>query len=71
MQAPTPPRRYLTEEAANVLRYKAQSVRRQLCIKGNFHGITPIKLPGGRLLWDADKIDALARGEYSASPSEA
>ena len=60
---PEAPRAYLTEEAANILRYKAASLRRILCTNGDFKGIKPVKLPGGRLLWPADRIDALARGE--------
>jgi hypothetical protein len=60
---PGAPRSYLTEEAATVLRYQPQTLRRDLCLKGHFKGIVPTKLPGGRLLWPADKIDALARGE--------
>jgi len=57
------PRRYTTTEAAAVVRYQPQTLRRDLCLKGHFHGIRPAKLPGGRLLWDADAVDALARGE--------
>ncbi|NMG15507.1 hypothetical protein [Aromatoleum bremense] len=57
------PRRYTTSEAAAVVRYQPQTLRRELCLKGHFHGIRPAKLPGGRLLWDAAKVDALASGE--------
>jgi len=64
---PATPRTYLTEEAARVVRYKAQSLRRELCLTGSFKGIVPVKLPGGRLLWPADQIDALARGESDAA----
>lgn len=65
MKTATAPRRYLTEEAATILRYRPQSLRRELCIKGHFHGLVPTKLPGGRLLWDAEAVDAMARGESS------
>ncbi|WP_306478657.1 hypothetical protein [Methyloversatilis sp.] len=59
------PRRYSTAEAAAKLRYQQQTLRREYCIKGNFWGVTPIKLPGGRLLWPADEIDALSSGDRS------
>jgi len=50
MQANTP-RRYTTAEAADVARYKPQTLRRDLCLLGHFKGIRPFKLAGGRLLW--------------------
>lgn len=59
------PRAYLTEEAAHVTRYRPQTLRKELCIAGHFKGIQPIKLPGGRLLWPADEIDALVRGDHA------
>lgn len=57
------PRYYSTSEAAQVIRLKSDSLRHGLCVKGHFYGIKPVKLPGGRLLWPADLIDALASGE--------
>lgn len=59
------PRFYTTREAASVVRFQPQSMHRALCTAGHFKGIVPTKLPGvsGRLLWPADQIDALARGE--------
>lgn len=57
--------RYTTAEAAAQLRYQPQTLRREYCLKGHFWGIKPIKLPGGRLLWPADEIDALSCGERS------
>ncbi len=58
------PRSYSTDEAAAIVQLKPQTLRHELCVKGAFRGIRPVKLPGGnRLLWPADKIDALARGE--------
>lgn len=58
------PRSYSTEEAAAIVHLKPQTLRHELCVKGAFRGIRPVKLPGGkRLLWPAEEIDALARGE--------
>lgn len=65
MHSPQQPRKYRTEEAAEILRYRAQSLRRELCIRGHFHGLVPTKLPGGRLLWDANDVDALASGRLA------
>ena len=60
--APTP-RTYTTEDAARILRVKPQSLRRALCVRGEYYGVTPHKMPNGRLRWDAASIDALVRGE--------
>jgi len=57
------PRKYSTVEAAFVTRHKPQTLRHELCVKGSFKGIRPVKLPGGRLLWPADEIDRLVSGE--------
>lgn len=62
---PPAPRRYSTNEVAAVLRFRPQTFRRELCLKGHFKGVIPVKLPGGRLLWDADAIDRLVRGEVA------
>lgn len=56
-------RTYTTKDAARILRVKPQTLRRALCVRGEYYGITPRKMPNGRLLWDADSIDALVRGE--------
>jgi len=64
MQTNTP-RRYTTTEAAAVVRFQPQTLRRDLCLFGHFKGVRPVKLPGGRLLWDADKIDSLVSGEVA------
>lgn len=60
---------YTTTEAATVTRYKRTTLYRELCVRGSFKGIKPIRLEGGRLLWPADQIDALLTG--SGANSEA
>jgi hypothetical protein len=56
-------RAYTTEEAANKVRNRPATWRRNLCINGHFMGIKPLaKLPNGRLLWPADQVDALLNG---------
>lgn len=56
-------RRYTTSEAAAVVRFQPQTLRRALCVDGSFKNVRPVKLEGGRLLWPADQIDALVSGE--------
>ncbi len=57
------PRKLDTLEAAERLRVKPQTIRRALCLSGHYLGLTPTKLPNGRLLWDAAAVDALLAGE--------
>jgi len=59
------PRSLNTEEAAAALRVRPNTLRVGLCKNGHYLGLRPIKLPNGRLLWDASQIDALARGEVA------
>ena len=49
--APDAPARLSTEELAGLMRIKADSVRHSLCLHGHYHGLTPIRLPNGRLIW--------------------
>lgn len=51
------PNYYTTEEVANFARVKPPSVRRGLCIKGHFWGVTPWKAPNGRLMWPRAEMD--------------
>lgn len=55
----TRPRQLDTAEAAAVLRVRPQTLRRAHCLKGEYMGMRPTKLPNGRLLWDAAAIDRL------------
>lgn len=65
------PRLYTTNEAAAVTRHKPQTYRKTLSLKGHFHGVKPVKIPGGRLLWPADEIDRLVSGEATQHPDTA
>lgn len=56
-------RRLTTEEFADALRLKAQSIRAALCRQGHYAGVRPSKLPNGRLLWPADAVARLISGE--------
>lgn len=52
-----------TEQLAELIHGKPNSIRTRLCKTGSFYGIKPIKLPSGRLLWPADKVQAFLNGE--------
>lgn len=51
-----------TEEAAAKLRAAPQTPRAALCRLGHWMGMRPVKLPNGRLLWDAAEVERLASG---------
>lgn len=52
-----------TEEVAARLLVQPQTVRRSLCVNGEYLGLRPIKLANRRLLWDSAAVDALTAGE--------
>ena len=60
------PRKLDTAEAAERLRIRPQTLRRALCMQGHYYGMRPVKLPNGRLLWDAADLDRLTAGEVAA-----
>ncbi len=51
-----------TEELAEVLRVAVQTPRAALCRQGHYLGMVPVKLPNGRLLWDAAEVQRLTSG---------
>ena len=48
---PDRPARATTAELAQLCGVNADSVRRAYCVSGSYHGLAPIKLPTGRLVW--------------------
>ncbi len=48
-----------TETLAIELGLKANSIRSRVCRTGHYFGLTPTKLPNGRLLWPADSVERL------------
>ena len=54
-----------TKEAAARLRAASQTPRASLCRMGHWLGMKPVKLPNGRLLWDAAEVERLASGEVA------
>lgn len=45
-----------TEELANFLTLRAQSIRKRYSQTGSYFGATPIKLPNGRLAWPYEQV---------------
>lgn len=48
-----------TEQLAAPIGVKPQTIRVRLCQTGSYFGLTPQKLPNGRLLWPADSVERL------------
>jgi len=42
-----------------------QTPRASLCRLGHWMGMRPVKLPNGRLLWDAAEVERLTAGEVA------
>lgn len=51
-----------TEEMAARFRVAEQTPRASICRLGHWMGMRPVKLPNGRLLWDAAEVERLASG---------
>lgn len=54
---------FTTEQFAELMQGKPNSIRYRLCKFGSYFGIKPVKLPNGRLLWPAEKVHALIAGK--------
>lgn len=62
---PRPSAKITTEEMARQLRIAPQTARAGLCRKGHYLGLRPVKLPNGKLLWDAAAVERLTIGEVA------
>jgi len=51
-----------TEVTAARFWVEPQTLRASLCRNGHYMGMRPVKLPNGRLLWDAQEVERLASG---------
>lgn len=51
-----------TNQMGAALGVKGGTIRRGLCVNGHYMGLRPVKLPNGRLIWDAEPVRRL-RGE--------
>jgi len=55
-----------TRKLAAIYGVEVDTIRRNLCTKGHFLGLKPIKLPNTRLLWPLVTPDELVKGGESA-----
>lgn len=53
---------FSTEQLAERLGIKAQTLRAALCRAGHYYGIRPVKLPNRMLRWPADAVERLLAG---------
>ena len=51
-----------TEQLADALQLKPQSIRVRVCRTGGYYCLKPVKMPNNRLMWPADSVAQL-RGE--------
>ncbi len=51
---------FTTSALAQRLGLQPQTLRASVCRNGSYFGITPHRLPNGRLLWPSDSFDRLA-----------
>lgn len=52
-----------TEQFAELVHVKADTIRSGLCRNSNYCGISPLKLPNRRLAWPAKDVARLLNGE--------
>ena len=55
-------RNYSTEEAAEILKIRPQTLRAAVCRAGHYFNVRPNKARNRFLLWSADEIERLAAG---------
>ncbi|MFM0031182.1 hypothetical protein PQR70_33700 [Paraburkholderia madseniana] len=58
-----------TKELAALLNIKPQSIYKRLCETKTYWGLTPTKLPNGRLLWPADAIERMKQAQSTKKPA--
>lgn len=51
-----------THDFAQSLGVKSTTVHRNLCIKGHYMGVVPVKLVNRRLLWPEDAVQRIIEG---------
>ena len=65
--APSRSAKLTTEEFAAQIRVDPKAVRSGYCRNGHYQHLVPLRLPHRQLLWNADEVDALLRGEFSSA----
>ena len=62
MIKPTDPINYIpTDQLASRYGVKPDTVRRNLCVKGHFLGMKPLRMNNGRLLWPDVRPEQIGR----------
>ena len=59
-----------TEQFAEELHVKPNTIRSALCRTGSYLGIRPIKLPNRFLAWPDDAVERLLAGTSTSSESQ-
>jgi hypothetical protein len=62
------PRGLTTRELANFAGVTPEGIRVQLCRAGSYFGVTPDRLPNGRLIWPADSRERLLAAGRKTKP---
>lgn len=60
-ESPNLARGHTTNEFADLMSLQPQSIRKRYSQTGSYFGVTPIKLPNGRLSWPANVIELLTK----------
>lgn len=61
----TPSAGLTSEQLAEQLNLKPQTLRAALCRDGAYFGVRPVKLPNRRLVWPHDSVSRLMGGAQS------
>lgn len=61
------PRCFTTLQLGEALHIRPATAREAVCRHGHYCGLRPIKLANRRLLWPADDVERLLRGETLTS----
>jgi hypothetical protein len=56
-----------TEDLAEKLGIKPQSIRSALCRNGSYYGLQPAKMPNRFLLWPSDSLERLTNGQIGGA----
>ena len=67
-QLTTPGCRLTTRELANLAGVTPEGIRVQLCRAGTYFGLSPERLPNGRLAWPSDSFERLLAAGKQTKP---
>ncbi len=52
-----------TKQLSEILHVKPSTIRRSLCMNGNYLSLRPIKVPNGKTLWPGKEAKKIVNGE--------